>query len=305
LECPAVLVQSGPAAERTKRRVEDVWWTLAALRRSINGPHSNNRFPGSLTGRSERLVPNLGRPEPRGVPPAGTGFISGGRKSSPAGSQTRHDQLGENNPGSAIILHNLAALYTKTGRYSEAEKRLKQTLIVLESELGPEDPIVALNLSNLGVLYSELNRCEEAEPLLRRALAIMEKTYGTENASVAVGLTNLATVYTQSGEYRQAESMFRRALSILETSESPNLYLATVDQNLGALYLRQGNYLQAETYCRRALEDMEKAHRQDHPQVAGALRVYAEVPRKEKPRPKPRSWKNAPRSLSSDIRAKT
>src|SRR3954451_15606605 len=48
------------------------------------------------------------------------------------------DRFGENNVSTAIILHNLAALYTVTGKYTEAEKSLKQTLIVLEDALGPD-----------------------------------------------------------------------------------------------------------------------------------------------------------------------
>jgi tetratricopeptide (TPR) repeat protein len=192
------------------------------------------------------------------------------------------DHVGENNPGSAIILHNLAALYTKTGRYSEAEKRFKQTLIVLESELGPEDPIVALNLSNLGNLYYKLNRCEEAEPLLQRALAIMEKVYGTESDIVAIGLVNLAAIYSRLGDYSRAEPMFRRALATLETVRTANFYVATAYESLGMMYFRQGDYAQAEPCCHRALEGMEKLYGPDHPQVAEALRVYAAVLRKER-----------------------
>jgi tetratricopeptide (TPR) repeat protein len=192
------------------------------------------------------------------------------------------DQFGQNDVRTAVILHNLAALYATTGKYTEAERRLKETLVVLEDKLGDEHPLVARNLSNLGVLYYKLTRCKEAEPLFQRALAILEKTYAPENARVAVGLTNLATVYAQLGDYPQAESLFRRALSILKTSRSQSPYLATVDQNLGALYLRQGDYLQAETYCHRALEGMEKAYGPDHPDVAGALRAYAAVLRKER-----------------------
>jgi tetratricopeptide (TPR) repeat protein len=64
------------------------------------------------------------------------------------------DQFGQNDVKTAVTLHNLAALYATTGKYTEAEKRLKQTLIVLEDNLGSEHPLVAWNLSNLGVLIT-------------------------------------------------------------------------------------------------------------------------------------------------------
>jgi tetratricopeptide (TPR) repeat protein len=95
-------------------------------------------------------------------------------------------------------------------------------------------------------------------------------------------LTNLATIYSEFGDYARAEPLFLRALATFETLRTDDGHVAAAYENLGWLYLRQRDYLQAETYGRRALEGMEKAYGPDHPEVAGALRVYAAVLRKER-----------------------
>src|SRR5262245_29781933 len=46
----------------------------------------------------------------------------------------------------AVTLNNLAELYSKQGRYAEAEPLHKRSLAIKEKALGPNDPAVATSL---------------------------------------------------------------------------------------------------------------------------------------------------------------
>lgn len=65
----------------------------------------------------------------------------------------------------ASSLNNLAWLYDKKGRYSEAEPLYKRSLAIKEEVLGPEHTDVALALNNLAGIYQAQDRYGKAEPL--------------------------------------------------------------------------------------------------------------------------------------------
>ncbi len=47
----------------------------------------------------------------------------------------RKQQLGDNHPGTATSLNNLAGLYSSQGRYAEAEPLYKQALAIYKQQL--------------------------------------------------------------------------------------------------------------------------------------------------------------------------
>ena len=50
--------------------------------------------------------------------------------------------LGTSDPRTMVLLHNWAELQVAIGKFTEAERCLRQTLSALEAELGPEHPLV-------------------------------------------------------------------------------------------------------------------------------------------------------------------
>jgi tetratricopeptide (TPR) repeat protein len=107
------------------------------------------------------------------------------------------EELGPQEKGRS--LNNLAELYRRQGRATEAERYFTQALSVKESELGEDHPDVATSLNNLAQLYVAQGRDFEAAPLLERSLAIQEKALDAEHPVLGRTLTLLGEVYRHLG----------------------------------------------------------------------------------------------------------
>jgi tetratricopeptide (TPR) repeat protein len=121
----------------------------------------------------------------------------------------------------AEALDGLAGVYTNQGRYGEAEQAAKRAISLRERALDPNHPLVAASLSSLGFLYGTQGRYSEAEAVFRRALAINEKALGREHAIVGSNLGNLGSVLDEQARYAEAEQAYQRALAIEEKALGP------------------------------------------------------------------------------------
>jgi len=187
-------------------------------------------------------------------------------------------QLGQNDPLTATVLNNLAALYKGTNRMDQAEPLMERALAIDEKAFSVDHPNVAIRLNNLATLYQATNRMEQAEPLMERALAIDEKTFGPEHPEVATDLNNLAQLYKATNRIAQAEPLMERALAIDEKAfgaEHPEV--ATDLNNLAALYQATNRMEQAEPLMMRALTIDEKAFGAEHPNIAIRLNNLAQL----------------------------
>ena len=72
----------------------------------------------------------------------------------------------------AQSLNNLAGLYRKQGRYSEAEPFLLEELALRKRLLGEEHTNVGQSLNHLAYLYYEQGRYSEAESFYLQALSL-------------------------------------------------------------------------------------------------------------------------------------
>jgi tetratricopeptide (TPR) repeat protein len=72
-------------------------------------------------------------------------------------------------------LNNLASLYIKQGRYSEAEPLCKKALAMVEVQLGPNNPLIAPVLHNLARIGEAQGQHVEAQQLENRARRLKEK----------------------------------------------------------------------------------------------------------------------------------
>jgi len=72
--------------------------------------------------------------------------------------------IGENHPGYAIGLNNLAVVYKSQGKYSEAEKLYLQALEIAKKTIGENHPDYATGLNNLGSLYYNWYQKEKDTP---------------------------------------------------------------------------------------------------------------------------------------------
>jgi len=81
--------------------------------------------------------------------------------------------------GTASILNNLARLYYRRARYTEAEPLYLRSLAILENTLGSDHPAVAESLRNLADLYRAEGRAGEAEALDQRSVVIRRAAHGS------------------------------------------------------------------------------------------------------------------------------
>jgi len=71
-------------------------------------------------------------------------------------------------------LNNLAALYQRQSRFTEAAPLFKRARAIREKALSREPPDVGPALNNLATLYVKQEHFPDAEPLFQRALACGE-----------------------------------------------------------------------------------------------------------------------------------
>ncbi len=109
---------------------------------------------------------------------------------------------------------DLAGLYIKLGRLSEADEILEFTLEERESQFGPN----SRQLNEPLVLRSELlltrGEYTQAENLGRRANILSRSVFGDESTKIVPSMIRLAEVYSTIGDYDKAESLLVNAIAI-------------------------------------------------------------------------------------------
>ncbi len=119
---------------------------------------------------------------------------------------------GANHLDVAWTLTNLALLYSRQGRYGDAEALHKRALAIREQVLGASHSAVGESLHNLALIYADQRKYGEAEELYKRALGVREQALGSNHPDVGQTLNNLALVYQDQGKYEDAEGLLKRAL---------------------------------------------------------------------------------------------
>lgn len=108
------------------------------------------------------------------------------------------------------------------GKYSEAERLYKQSLVMFEKTLGEKSPRVAQCLGHLATLNSMQGQFAQAEPFRKRALAIYEATFSRDSPFLLGNILDLAHIYRQQGKCSEAESQYKKALARLEEVKGPD-----------------------------------------------------------------------------------
>ena len=122
-------------------------------------------------------------------------------------------------PGDLLptVLHNLAAVEMRTGRYADALSDELAGLCRLEKMVAPDHPMLIRGWASLASLQYMLGKPQDAKVSLERALASAEKTYGPEHALVADLLESDAVVLDKMKLKREARRARDRARKIRGT----------------------------------------------------------------------------------------
>jgi len=156
------------------------------------------------------------------------------------------ERLFPSTPDYAESLNNLASLYHRAGRYTEAEPLYREALGLASGN----DKLAGVVANNLAALLGAEGRYREAEPLYRDAQAALGDGFS---------LCNLADLDRNEGRLAEAEVNARKALKILEpTSQSENPHYADCLEILARIDRSRGRVEEAEELLTRVLAVREK-----------------------------------------------
>lgn len=155
----------------------------------------------------------------------------------------------------AGTLTRLAAVYSATGRYSEAASFNGQALEVFE-RIGADSVLIGSVTGDLAVNLGNLGRPDSARALGGRALAVLRRHAGEYDPLTLRRASDYAWILRRSEEVDSAESLYREVLARVDPSqeETGELAVQTLN-NLGFLLRSKGELEEAASLYRTALGD--------------------------------------------------
>ncbi|MEO0970225.1 MAG: CHAT domain-containing tetratricopeptide repeat protein, partial [Cyanobacteria bacterium J06639_18] len=140
--------------------------------------------------------------------------------------------LGDQHPHVATSLNNLALLYSRQGRYTDAEPLYKQALEMRKRLLGDQHPHVATSLNNLAQLYRYQGNITKALEFRKQGLKVEEQNLSV-NLSVGFERQRREYIRTTSGTTDATISLHLN--SAFNNSQAANLALTTIFQRKGRI----------------------------------------------------------------------
>ncbi len=92
--------------------------------------------------------------------------------------------LGEHSPDTIICNNNLARIYSKIGKKSEALFLYKKYLEISEKYLGIDDMTTAMIYHDLAIFYYEKKKCQDAKDYVIKAFMVKEKFLPPEHSEL-------------------------------------------------------------------------------------------------------------------------
>ncbi|XP_059435205.1 uncharacterized protein LOC132168133 isoform X1 [Corylus avellana] len=107
---------------------------------------------------------------------------------------------GKEHPSSVTHLLNLAASYSRSKNFVEAERLLRTSLEIMRKTVGPDDQSISFPMLHLAVTLYHLKQNEEAEQLALEVLRIREKAFGKDSLPVGEALDCLVSIQSGLGK---------------------------------------------------------------------------------------------------------
>src|SRR5208282_1389772 len=117
-------------------------------------------------------------------------------------------------------LSQLANLYLRQGKPSDALPLFEEAVAIDQGRLGPTHPFIADDLHDLGLTYAALHRGEAARRAFIAVIDLLEGGAGRETPRVAYAELELNRLYREAGEGAAANTVFNDARRILNKAEA-------------------------------------------------------------------------------------
>lgn len=135
---------------------------------------------------------------------------------------------------------NLALLYQKTGKLSDAET----IYLNLEKNLRSQskNPYYAGILDNLALLYIQMGKLDKVESYFKQSAEVYKTRFGNQNPNYAKVLNDLGNFYRMQAKFAEAEQMLNESMNIRKTILDINHpdYVKS-EEDLGILYWKKGD----------------------------------------------------------------
>jgi CHAT domain-containing protein/tetratricopeptide (TPR) repeat protein len=118
---------------------------------------------------------------------------------------------GDKHPSTAIVLANIAGVYSEIGDYATAKSYLQKAIDSYKAKYGPSHRTVNMLYNDMGWLLGRTGDYKGAEKMLSDSLQAAEKDVGTSHPFYANTLVNLAVVKATQDDVASAVSYVKRA----------------------------------------------------------------------------------------------
>lgn len=184
----------------------------------------------------------------------------------------RQRVLGEAHPETIAILHELGVLYTRLGRYDDAEAHLSEAIRLSASAWGERDPRTLSAMAALSLTVMEQGRLDEAERLCRDVLVARIDVLGELDVDTLESLDALGRITHAQGRISDAEAIFRQAMDGRRDAlgeEHPDTLVSL--NNLARTLREMGRMEDAEEHFRQAMDTLRRVLGDNHPSTLNAI----------------------------------
>ncbi len=161
----------------------------------------------------------------------------------------------------ALILNNLAYLYSKTDKLDESLKAYFEVLEIKKSMNSPQSLEAALVMNCIGCIYREKSKFELALKFHQDALQIYKIPGKPASIQVAMTLEYLGLVYSKMQEFDQAMGHLKDAVKICkQLSNKGGNELANILHNITNVLFEMEQFDEATKFNEQALEIRIRLH---------------------------------------------
>ena len=140
---------------------------------------------------------------------------------------------------------NLAQLYVRQGKTTEAERAYVEVLGLRQRVMGKDHADSRLIMNNLGLLYFRAGRLQEAESMLSQLLEIQRRRLGNDHPDTLNTADHLGVTYLQQQRYEDVELLLGDLVT--PPRDAPDTwYRAQAASILGAALTGEKRYAEAE-----------------------------------------------------------
>jgi tetratricopeptide (TPR) repeat protein len=184
----------------------------------------------------------------------------------------RRDALGADHPDTLASETRLGELETQAGRFSDAERLLRDAVQRGERRLGPANRTTLDAQMLLADLLQTVQRYDEAEPLYRHVIGGLTRLVGPDDDATASANSALAVLLTMTQRFEEAEPVLRTVADGYERRLGPNhSYTLDARSNLAGFLFMRGDSAAASSLMEETLGRYRARFGDRHPVTIKAI----------------------------------